>query len=134
MAFGKKKTPENETPVAGALAPDDEAGEAIDGALFAASAGAGEGSADLADAFPAGGGATAGAAPEAPALEPAPAEAPASSGDPLSGGPDLLSMFQTTQIESDDRAALLDLAGDVEIDDLLEELQTVAAAMGIRTG
>jgi hypothetical protein len=41
-------------------------------------------------------------------------------------------MFQTTQIEADDRSALLELAGEVEIDDLLEELQTVASAMGIR--
>jgi hypothetical protein len=48
--------------------------------------------------------------------------------DPFAG--DLLNMFQTTQIETDDLTVLLDLAGDVDVDDLLEDLQTIAAAMG----
>jgi hypothetical protein len=43
----------------------------------------------------------------------------------------LLSMFQTTEATADDRSALLDLAGVVEMDDLLEELHTLAAALGV---
>jgi hypothetical protein len=46
---------------------------------------------------------------------------------------DLLSMFQTSTGEETDRSALLDLSGDVDLADLLEELHTLAAAMGIRT-
>ena len=41
-------------------------------------------------------------------------------------------MFQTTQIETEDLSIVLDLAGEVEIDDLLEELHTVALALGCR--
>ena len=127
MAFGKKKSPDEQLPAEAGIEAAPDAGEAIDGSLFAAPAGDEAPSAGLAEAF---------AEPE-PAAEPPAAEAgapepPPAGGDPLTGGPDLLSMFQTTQIESDDRAALLDLAGEVEIDDLLEELQTVASAMGIR--
>ncbi len=71
---------------------------------------------------------------ETPALEldaiAAPEPTPAA--DPLAGGTDaLLSMFQSTESEAEDRSIFLDLAGDVEIDDLLESLQTVAAALGI---
>jgi hypothetical protein len=67
-------------------------------------------------------------APEAAAPEQS--DAPA----PEAASPDaLLSVFQTTQAESEDITLLLDLAGDVEIDDLLEELHTVAAALGIDT-
>ncbi|HET6615370.1 MAG TPA: hypothetical protein VFH62_05745 [Dehalococcoidia bacterium] len=121
MAFGKKKSPNEELPAEA----ESDAGEAIDGSLFAAPPGDEPASADLAGAFaepePA-----AADDPVEPAAEPAPPPA-----DPLAGG-DLLSMFQTTQIEADDRSALLELAGEVEIDDLLEELQTVASAMGIR--
>ena len=63
--------------------------------------------------------------PELP--EPAPPAA-----DPLAGGGDaLLNMFQTTQIQAEDRSAVLEIAGDVEIDDLVEELHTVAVALGI---
>jgi hypothetical protein len=81
---------------------------------------------------------------EAPAEEPASIEAPpetvqppatdaaAPAADPLAGGGDaLLNMFQTTQIQAEDRSAVLDLAGEVEIDDLVEELHTVAVALGI---
>ncbi|MEX2225189.1 MAG: hypothetical protein WEB52_01920 [Dehalococcoidia bacterium] len=122
MAFGKKKA-KDEEPAAGVLvAPEPalEAGAALDGEMFASSAAA----PDDADAP---------ALDEAPAdniaaIEPAPEPAPAA--DPLAGGPDLLSMFQTTTIEADDKAALLELAGEVEIDDLLEDLQTVKAALG----
>jgi hypothetical protein len=52
-------------------------------------------------------------------------EAPA---DPLST--DLLNMFQTMQVEQEDLSVVLDLAGDVDLDDLLEDLHTVAAALG----
>ncbi len=48
--------------------------------------------------------------------------------DPLAG--DLLNMFQTSNIETEDLSVILDLAGDVEMDDLLEELHTVALALG----
>lgn len=69
---------------------------------------------------------------DAPAPETAAAPEPAPAPD--AGGADaLLSVFQTTQAESEDITLLLDLAGDVEIDDLLEELHTVAAALGIDT-
>jgi hypothetical protein len=43
----------------------------------------------------------------------------------------LLNMFQTTQMETEDLSVLIELAGEVEIDDLLENLGTVAAALGI---
>ncbi|HYM16687.1 MAG TPA: hypothetical protein VEZ14_14125 [Dehalococcoidia bacterium] len=74
------------------------------------------------------------AAEDPPASEEAaaPAEAPAG-GDPLAGG-DLLNMFQTTQIEVADLSVVLDLAGDIDFDDLLEELHTVAAALGCDIG
>jgi hypothetical protein len=68
-------------------------------------------------------------APEAAAAVPA-AEAPPS-GEPDLGGDALLNMFQTTSMELEDRSAVLELAGDVELDDLLEELQTVAVALGV---
>jgi hypothetical protein len=121
MAFGKKKPEDDSTaqaPEDVTLSPSDtDGGAPIDGQLFAAPDAEGDAQADGASA-----------APEAVA-EPAEAAAPAA--DPL-GGADLLSMFQTTQVESDDKAALLELAGEVEVHDLLEDLQTVAAAMGIR--
>jgi len=45
------------------------------------------------------------------------AETADTAADPLAG--DLLNMFQTTKIEAEDLSAILELAGDVEIDDLL---------------
>jgi hypothetical protein len=65
--------------------------------------------------------------PPASAEEP-PAEG-GGGGDALGG--DLLNMFQTTQLEAADLSVVLELAGDVEITDLMEELHTVAAALGI---
>ena len=59
----------------------------------------------------------------APAAEPAPAAAPSSDA--------LLSMFQETKSEIDDLAVLVDIAGDVDLDDILEELRTLRAALGI---
>jgi hypothetical protein len=54
------------------------------------------------------------------------------SDEPVADADDaLLSMFHATQAESHDREVLLDMAGTVEIADLLDELQTVAAAMHI---
>jgi hypothetical protein len=52
--------------------------------------------------------------------------------EPLAGGTDaLLSMFQATEVEGDDRSVLLDLAGEVDLADLLEDLHTMAAALCI---
>jgi hypothetical protein len=56
------------------------------------------------------------------------ADKAAASADPLTN--DLLNMFQTTQVEQEDLSVVLDLAGDVDLDDLLEDLHTVAAALG----
>jgi hypothetical protein len=61
---------------------------------------------------------------------PAPAE-PAAAAAPAAPTDDLLSAFQSTEADEDDRSVLLAMAGDVELADLLEELHTVAAAMGI---
>jgi hypothetical protein len=125
VAFGKKKSQDQEQPtepVAEAQAKDGPV-DAIGSELFASSDGA-------SDAEPAGDSTIDEVSPP-PAEAPVAAPAATPAADPL-GGPDLLSMFQTTTVEADDRAALLELAGEVEIDDLLEDLQTVAAALGIK--
>jgi hypothetical protein len=111
MAFGKKKKDDQAAPQAGEPAPDDAADEAVGASMFAGS-----------DAAP----------PQDDAIAAAlvAEEAATASADPLSS--DLLNMFQTTQIEAVDLSAILDLAGDVEIDDLLEELHTIALALGVR--
>jgi hypothetical protein len=81
---------------------------------------------------PAADGADATAAPDNPPEAPPPEQAAVAA--PGANSADaLLSVFQTTQAESEDITLLLDLAGEVEIDDLLEELHTVAAALGIDT-
>jgi len=103
MAFGKKK---GDAAAIAAAAPDD--GLEVTGALFT-----GEQAVEEEDPIAAG------------LLAEEKAEA---AKDPFSG--DLLNMFQTTTIEQDDRSVLLELAGEVEIDDLLEDLQTTGAAMG----
>jgi hypothetical protein len=123
MAFGKKKPREEEVspPATAVELPPDAEGDAIDSGMFASTNESPE----------AGDEPAADVAMEAAAIEPAAEEAPAA-GDPLSSGPDLLSMFQTTEAVSDDRAALLELAGEVELDDLLEDLQTVRSAIGRR--
>ena len=62
--------------------------------------------------------------------EAAPAEAPTAA--PAAPSSDaLLSMFQETKAEVDDLAVLTDLAGETDIDDILEELRTLRAALGI---
>jgi hypothetical protein len=45
----------------------------------------------------------------------------------------LLSMFSADKEDIVDNTVVLDLAGDVELADLLEDLQTLAAALGIET-
>ena len=59
----------------------------------------------------------------APAAEPAPAAA--------AGTDALLSMFQESKEVVDDLAVLVDLAGDPDLADILEELRTLRAALGI---
>jgi hypothetical protein len=110
MAFGKKGT-DQASPAAATPPEAQDAEEELSGAMFAD-----EASEEGADAVTAG-----------PAAETA--DAPA---DPLSN--DLLNMFQTTQVEQDDLSVVLDLAGDVDLDDLLEDLHTVAAALGCNVG
>lgn len=52
--------------------------------------------------------------------------------DPLAGGADaLLSLFQEDEGVGEDRGALLDIAGDVELSDLLDDLRTLAVALRI---
>jgi hypothetical protein len=64
-----------------------------------------------------------------PAEEPAVAEAPAA---PEASSTDaLLSMFKETKAAVDDLALLTGLAGETDIDDILEELRTLRAALGI---
>jgi hypothetical protein len=63
------------------------------------------------------------AAAPAPTADPAPAAAASSDA--------LLSMFQTTREEANDLSILVDLAGDSDLDDILEELRTLRAALGI---
>jgi hypothetical protein len=110
MAFGKKD--KDEAPAAAVPAPDDVLAEAA-------------AAVDVADEVDAVDAAEAEVTPEPVAETPVAPEA--SSTDAL------LSVFQTTQPEAEDITKLLDLAGDVAIDDLLEDLHTIAAALGIDT-
>lgn len=63
------------------------------------------------------------------AAEPAAAAPPAAAAAP--GTDALLSMFQSTEAAADDLTVLVDLAGDPDLDDILEELRTLRAALGI---
>ena len=107
MAFGKKK---DDAATADAEdsselnAPEDEADAATDDG-------------EVADA-------------EAPADEP---EAAAEAAAPAGAGSDaLLSMFAESKTESEsDLTVLVDIAGETDIDDILEELRTLRAALGI---
>jgi len=107
MAFGKKKdgaSAEVEDESVDDIAPDDDAPAAED-------------------------------APEA-TLEPAddvpePAAPQAAAAPPPAGADALLSMFQESKEDIDDLSVLIDLAGDTDIDDILEELRTLRAALGI---
>jgi len=109
MAFGKKGKKGDPAP-AGAAEDTPEDADELSSSMFAEEEPAAE------DAITAG-------------LQ---AEEKAASADPTSS--DLLNMFQTTQIEQEDLSAILELAGEVELDDLLEDLHTVAAAIGINAG
>ena len=109
MAFGKKKHDEAPAEPAPEAAPDVEPEEQLGASMFDGS--------DNVD-------------PEDDAVTAGliAAEKAEVAADPLAG--DLLNMFQTSNIEAEDLSVVLDLAGDVEIDDLLEELHTVALALG----
>ena len=109
MAFGKKKQDEPVAAPASEVTPDEQPEDQL---LGGALDGAAEADAED-DAISAG---------------IVVAEKAAAAADPLAG--DLLNMFQTTNIEAEDLSVIIELAGDVEIDDLLEELHTVALALG----
>lgn len=118
MAFGKKKDD----------APTPDADGADDAVDTAAPEGvAAEGEAPTLENGPlAPSEAGAAIAEESAAVEaaaPAPAAAPNSDA--------LLSMFQETKSAVDDLAVLVDLAGETDLDDILEELRTLRAALGI---
>lgn len=114
MAFGKKKddaaTPDAELAedAAEEAVPDADASEPASDAVAAVDEGA------------------------PPADKPA-GEAAAEPAAPAAPGSDaLLSMFAESKNESEnDLAVLVDLAGDTDIDDILEELRTLRAALGI---
>jgi hypothetical protein len=111
MAFGKKKD-EQSDPVN--LFEEEEAASAADAAPDDP-----DGTATLSEQAP-------DAQPEATAAAGSPAA------DPLAGGADaLLSLFQEDEAGGEDRGALLDIAGDVEMSDLLDDLRTLAVAMRI---
>ncbi len=57
------------------------------------------------------------------------ADAPATAADAASDS--LLSMFQESKLEVEDLSLIVRMAGEVELADLLEELQTLALALGI---
>jgi len=119
MAIGKKKKEADQAPV-----PDETAADAPAADAAADDAAAAE--SVFAAAEPA-------APPEeddAIAAGLAAEEKAEASADPLSG--DLLNMFRTAQLDADDLSVILELAGDVELDDLLEQLQTVALALGCK--
>ena len=61
----------------------------------------------------------------------APEAAPAAAAPEPANSDALLSMFKETTSEVDDLAVLTDLAGDTDLDDILEELRTLRAALGI---
>ncbi len=77
----------------------------------------------------------------APALEPVPAPAAPlltivptaeeESTDEKDDTDDLLSVFTTTGIAVEDRSLLVSMAGDIDIDDVVAELQLVAAALNL---
>jgi hypothetical protein len=113
MAFGKKK----DDALAAPAVTDSNPGGEIEPLVPAD-----EGSDEREDAV------EAEAAPE-PVATPAPVEAAAAAPDATDS---LLSMFQSGEDEETDRSVIVELAGDVDLPDLLEELHTLAAAMGIR--
>ena len=127
MAFGKKKDE--------AAAPSGELEPATPVNLFeeeAAEAAASTTDA-LAGAAPADVTPAEGAAPVED-LPPAEAAAPpdaSGSGDAVGSRDALLSLFQESEDTTSDRSAMLELAGDVEMSDLIDDLRTVAVALRI---
>ncbi len=58
-------------------------------------------------------------------------EAPVEAPGATLGSDALLSMFQESKDEAEDMSVLVDLAGEADLDDILEELRTIRAALGI---
>jgi hypothetical protein len=119
MAFGKKK----DDPFAPA-APDDEPDEP----LFPV---------DDSDESVGDADSSVGTAPATSAVTYGTELAPPEKAQSMAVGPPeensdaLLSMFSSSKEEEVDNSIVLELAGNVELADLLEDLQTLAAAMGI---
>jgi hypothetical protein len=97
------ETPQADAPSPVELTPDEPVDAAPDLAPDEEAVVAADGPADVA---------------VAPAGEPAGADA-------------LLQMFQDAKHEEEDRSMFVEMAGDVELADLMEDLQTTAAALGI---
>jgi hypothetical protein len=117
MGLLKKKPTELDATAAAAILPALDPVPAVQAPAAvtpedAANAGAGETATEAAQTDDAGGEEAA----EAPGVD---------------AGDALLSMFGSTQHESDDRAILLGMAGDVELTDLMDEVQMVASALNI---
>ena len=115
MAFGNKKNPVGPTATVAQIdgQADDDALDDAESPLFGADTSA-DGEVRTAE-------------PEAEDAVPEPEPAPAAD----TGTDALLSMFQSSEGGVSDRSAVLDLAGDVELADLIEELQTLSSALGI---
>ena len=121
MAFGKKKDEAGEAGVVAATDADDDA------PLFPDS-----GDDPVADdAAPVEAPAPAVAPSPEPVAEVAPTPAPEAAADAAPSTDALLSAFRTDDGANDDRSVLVELAGDVGLADLLEELNTLAAAMNV---
>jgi len=105
--------------------PEEEAG------LMETPETSGDATIDGADEQPAEAGGTDAAAE---ATAPEVAEAPPPPAAPAADADALLQVFQDAQHEGEDRSMFLDMAGDVELADLMEELATTAAALGIVVG
>lgn len=71
---------------------------------------------------------------EAPADDPNAAAPDAATGADASASASdgLLSMFQESKLEVEDLSLIVKMAGEVEMADLLEDLQTIAIALGIQ--
>ncbi|MEX2246978.1 MAG: hypothetical protein WEC75_09850 [Dehalococcoidia bacterium] len=66
------------------------------------------------------------------AAEPEAQAAPDPLAAPAAPAPDaLLDMFSSTQHEAEDRSLIMEMAGDVTMAELIDELQTAAAALGL---
>jgi len=70
-------------------------------------------------------------APAEPAGDDAVGPAPVAEAVAPATGDDLLGMFSGSELEATDLSVIVDMAGEVDLDDLLEDLHTIASAMGI---